>query len=249
MMNENVKLHHGDCLEVMDKLIEQGVKVDVVITDPPYLHNKGGNGGGHTKIANSKMYSKDSMVMKHMSNFTPEYLETFMDKSKKISNKINIFAFCNDSLVPFYCNWAIKNNLKYTILVWEKPLSILNRERYSTNLEYIVRVYGKGTALRKIDFQKFPEKKDYYSKYRKFNQYRGHNKLHPAQKPYDYIVGLVELNSDENDVVLDPFMGSGSTGVACVNTNRKFVGIELDENYFKIAEERIHKALIEKENI
>ena len=234
-----IKLIHGDCLEIMDRLILDGVKVDCIITDPPYLHNKGGNGGGNTKMANSKMYSKESMVMKEMSNFTPEYLEEFMDKSKQILNKINIFAFCNDSLVPYYCNWAIKNKLKYTILTWEKPLSILNRERYSTNLEYIVRVYGKGTALRKLDFDKHPEKKDYYSKTRKFNQYRGKDKLHPTQKPYDYIIGLVELNSDEQDTILDPFMGSGTTGIACMNTGRNFIGIELDKGYFKIATERI----------
>lgn len=52
---------------------------------------------------------------------------------------------------------------------------------------------------------------------------------------------LIENSSKENDIVLDPFMGSGSTGVACVNTNRNFIGVELDENYFNIAKERINK--------
>ena len=60
---------------------------------------------------------------------------------------------------------------------------------------------------------------------------------------------LLKIHSNENDLILDPFMGSGTTAIASINTSRKFIGIELDDNYFKIAEERIHKALIEKENI
>ena len=72
--------------------------------------------------------------------------------------------------------------------------------------------------------------------------------LHPTQKPYEVMNYLIETYTKENDIILDCFMGSGSTGVACVNTNRDFIGIELDENYFNIAKERIDKALKEKQN-
>ena len=71
------------------------------------------------------------------------------------------------------------------------------------------------------------------------------SKLHPTMKDIKIIKHLVELLSNENDVVLDCFMGSGTTGVACVNTNRNFIGIELDEKYFKIAKERIEKISLE----
>lgn len=64
--------------------------------------------------------------------------------------------------------------------------------------------------------------------------------LHPTQKPVALLEYLVKTYSNENDIILDNCMGSGSTGVACVNTNRNFIGIELDEKYFKIAEERIN---------
>ena len=64
-------------------------------------------------------------------------------------------------------------------------------------------------------------------------------KLHPTQKPTSLLEYLINTYSNEYDVVLDNCMGSGSTGVACINTNRKFIGIELDEKYFMIAEERI----------
>lgn len=67
-------------------------------------------------------------------------------------------------------------------------------------------------------------------------------RFHPTQKPINLLKRIIKASSNENDVVLDCFMGSGSTGVACINTNRNFIGIELDDNYFKIAEERINKA-------
>ena len=67
-------------------------------------------------------------------------------------------------------------------------------------------------------------------------------RLHPTQKPIDLLEYLIRTYTNEGETVLDFTMGSGSTGVACINTNRKFIGIELDENYFKTAKERIDKA-------
>ena len=68
------------------------------------------------------------------------------------------------------------------------------------------------------------------------------NRLHPTQKPITLLEYLIKTYTKENEIVLDFTMGSGSTGVACINTNRNFIGIELDDNYFKIAEDRINKA-------
>ena len=66
-------------------------------------------------------------------------------------------------------------------------------------------------------------------------------RVHPTQKPTELMQMLIENYTNENDLILDCFMGSGSTGVACMNTNRKFIGIELDKNYFNIAKERIEE--------
>ena len=70
-----------------------------------------------------------------------------------------------------------------------------------------------------------------------------------TQKPVDLLEYLIKTYTNENEVVLDNCMGSGSTGVACVNTNRKFIGIELDETYFNIAKERIEEAVKKKEEL
>lgn len=72
----------------------------------------------------------------------------------------------------------------------------------------------------------------------KFNNVIG-TKLHPTEKPVDLHRFYISNSSNENDVVLDPFVGSGSTGIACIEENRKFIGVEIDEQYFKIAEERM----------
>ena len=69
------------------------------------------------------------------------------------------------------------------------------------------------------------------------------NRLHQSQKPVELCKKVILNSSKENDTVLDSFMGSGSTGVACVQTNRNFIGFELEENFYKIAEKRISEAL------
>ena len=74
------------------------------------------------------------------------------------------------------------------------------------------------------------------------NNINGKNKLHPTQKPVELLSILIKNSSKVGDIVLDPFMGSGSTGVACKELNRDFIGIELDEKYFNIAKERIDKS-------
>ena len=76
----------------------------------------------------------------------------------------------------------------------------------------------------------------------KFNSIFGRGALHPTQKPVDLLEYLIKTYTNEYELVLDFTMGSGSTGVACLNTNRRFIGIELDENYFNIAKERIEDA-------
>ena len=97
----------------------------------------------------------------------------------------------------------------------------------------------------------FTEDKVYTQYYPKaiieFSNASQKDKLHPTQKPLDLITKLILQSSNEGDLVLDPFMGSGTTAIACMNTNRKYIGFELDKHYCEIANERIQKALAKKE--
>lgn len=235
------RLINGDCYYELRNIPNNSI--NLVVTDPPYLHNKGGGKThgteGKSKIANSSMYNFDSKMMRDMSSFGEEQVSVLLYEFKRVMSKMNCYIFCNDTLLPYYLNWALKNNKKWTVLCWEKPLSILNRNRFSQNIEYIVRIYDKGTALNLLDIEKYPEKKEYYSKVRRMCQVKGKDKMHPTQKPEEYIQGIIELSSNEGDIVLDPFMGSGTTCVVAKKLNRNYIGIEKDNTYFKIAEGRL----------
>lgn len=211
------------------------VKCDIVITDPPYLHEKGGRG----KLLLGDSLDREKFNMKELGSFGKENIYDFLDATECLMKKPQWYIFCSEKQLVYYLDWCVQKKYKYNILTWNKPISVMNRERYSTNIEYIVRIYTNGCALNKIDLDKQPEKTIFYSKYKSYSQVRGNGKLHPSQKPVQLLRELIELSTKENDVVLDPFMGSGSTGVACLNTNRNFIGIELDKRYFDIAKQRI----------
>ena len=237
-----MKLINEDCFKYLETLTKDD-NIKLVLTDPPYLHNKGGGKTagteGKSKIANSSIFKFDSFMMNEMSSFGENEVNFLLDNFKRIMKKMNCFIFCNDTLIPYYTMWSVNNKKKFTVLTWEKPLSILNRNRFSQNLEYIVRIYDNGTALNLLDIKKNPSKKQYYSKTRKLNSPK--NKTHPTQKPLEYLKGIIELTTLENDLVLDCFMGSGSTGVACNDLKRNFLGIEVNNEYFNIAKKNIEK--------
>lgn len=133
-----------------------------------------------------------------------------------------------------YCRWAELNGYYSTILVWEKPLSIISKNRFSQNAEFIIRVYEHGTGLQKL------EESQPYSRVKKHMPVKGKNKLHPTEKPISLMEELILLNSVEGSVVLDPFMGSGTTGVASINNGRVFIGAERDSTYYEVARNRLN---------
>ena len=229
-------LLNKDCFDVLCDFTELD-NIDVVLTDPPYLHNKGGGKtpetGKNSHIAKSGLFNFGSDMMKNMSSFTEGDIYVMLGEMKRFMTKMNCFFFCNDTLIPFYTSWANENRKKFTVLVWQKPLSILNKNRFSQNIEYIVRIYDNGTALNKI------EQNEFYSKVHNDKPVVGKEKLHPTQKPVTLMEKFILLTTPQGGIVLDPFMGSGTTGVACKNLDRRFIGVELDEVYYGVAVKRI----------
>ena len=119
----------------------------------------------------------------------------------------------------------------FSILVWEKPVSIINKNRYSQNIEYIIRIYDYGTALNKVSQNEFYNRVQHVSPVS--------TKHHPTEKPVALIERIVELNTKEGDVVCDPFIGSGSTAIAAIRRNRKYIGFEVNKEYYDVAMNRI----------
>ena len=237
--DERYKLYQGDCLEVMDELISLGVKFDAIITDPPY---------GTTACKWDNVIPFDEMWER-------------LNKLIKPNGAIVLFGS-----EPFSSALRMSNikNYKYD-WVWEKPQGVnplLAKKQPLNNIEYIHVFYkkqpiynpqfeygkpykitrDKKERLCEINNHIFKETttinegKRYPKRILKFKRETG---MHPTQKPVDLLEYLVKADTDEGDLVLDFTMGSGSTGVACMNTNRRFVGIELDEKYFNIAVDRL----------
>ena len=218
-----VELYQGDCLEAM-KNIEDG-KVDLVVTDPPY----GMNFQSHRrKEVYDKIKNDESL----------DWLDEFFEQANRVmKDNTAIYVFCSwhnvDKFkIAFEKYFKLKN-----ILVWVKNNHGSGdlKAAYAPRYEFVL--YGhKGRRL-------FEEKR--YDDVMFFD--KTGNKYHPTEKPVDFMELIVRNSSCEGDIILDPFMGSGSTGVAALNTDRDFIGIELDPTYFQIAKDRIEQAQLQKE--
>ena len=214
----SIDLRQGDCLELM-KDIPDG-SVDMILTDPPYgmdLTPQRSNAKFHgVKIANDNNLS-----------WTDSFFKECFRVTKK--NTCSMF-FCSHTCVAEFiisarsAGYEIKN-----LIVWDKGhFGMGGNWRPCHELVLICtkgRFVTKSNNLRTIiNFKKVHHTKA----------------VHPTEKPIDLLEHLIIEPDYDPDIILDPFMGSGSTGVAAKNLNRNFIGIELDEKYFEIAKRRIY---------
>lgn len=224
----------GDCLVEMEEL--PAYSFDLVLTDPPYLFTKN-NGEAATKgrkpLCNSPLYDYDQPeeVCLLKMRYGREEIEAWLDKTPRLMRRYNLYAFCSDEQIGYYQEWARKLGYKCGVLVWEKPVTIVSKGRWSQNVEFIVRIYENGTSLNKEADSGLYGRVLHYPYLRK--------KHHPTEKPLPLLENIIRLNSNVGDAVLDPFFGSGSTGVACQRLGRKFVGIERYRPYYEEAAKRL----------
>ena len=248
--DEKYKLYHGDCLEVMDKLIKDGVIVDAIITDPPF---------GTTAckwdsvIPFDEMWKRLNKLIKPNGAIVLFGNEPFSSALRMSNIKNYKYDWYWNKNRPSGVFTAKKQPLKAvdTISVFYKKQCVYNPqmiERTEEELKQLSKqsVYTSGSQTDGREWAKTANRHDNKFKYPRnslnhktvFN--RSKEKVpHPTQKPVDLMEYLIITYTNEGDLVLDFTMGSGSTGVACMNTDRRFIGIELDEKYFNIAKERI----------
>ena len=222
------ELWNGDCLELM-KNIPDG-SVDLVLTDPPYIVET--SGGGLYK-GESVKYNKEIEFMKN------GFSENVLEEICRIMKKINVYFFCSQKQIPILIDFFVnKKKCNWNLICWHKTNVVpACGNKYLTDTEYILFFREKGVKV----YGTYETKKTYYVT--PTNQKEKKLYGHPTIKPQEILKNLIVNSTTENGVVLDCFMGSGSTGVACVNTNRHFIGIELDEGYFNIAKKRIEEAV------
>ena len=211
----------GDCLERM-KEIESG-SVDMVLADPPYKMTKRGKSCRPNWMPDGM---GDNVFIGKVPDLTKWLPECF-----RVMRDGHIYIFTNTVSLQATLNSATAAGFKlHNILVMIKDTGMPNRWYYKqTELVLFLR---KGKAIPIADHT---SRDNFTCTMPK----KSNGKLHITQKPLDVIKKMITNSSQESMVVLDPFMGSGTTGVAAKNLNRKFIGIEFDQEYFKIAQERI----------
>ena len=208
----------------------------VMITDPPYNFTKSNcrktyKEGSKKLIAKSGLYDYDSDLCRIKVQFGEKEINAFLDQIPRLMVKMNAFIFCAEAQLSAYIAWAERHGYKFAILLWEKPLNIISKKRFSQNVEFIIRIYDQGTALNNV-----PDNELYN---RVFHSRVVTKKEHPTQKPTEIFERLIRLTTKEGDAVLDPFLGSGTTVVAAKRLGRVYVGIEKDERFYRIAENRL----------
>ena len=238
------KLYHGDCLEVMDKLIDENVLVDAIITDPPY---------GTTACKWDSVIPFDGMWERLNKLIKPNGVIVLFG-SEPFSSLLR-----TSNLKMYKYDWTwIKNQatnhlhakrmpLRKTENIsvfmkgssWYNPQKTHGHNPTNSSKGLSKGVVYHGTNVRDYeggDTTRMPIDIQY------FNCVSNYSKVHPNEKPIELLEYLIKTYTNENELVLDFTMGSGSTGIACQNLNRTFIGIELDKNYFSIAKERIEKS-------
>ena len=240
-----IKLMHGDCLELMDE-VPSG-SVDMILTDPPY---------GTTAckwdsvIPLDKMWEQLTRVIKKNGAIVLFGAEPF-SSTLRISNKDYKYDWIWEKNTGTNFLHAKRMPIRFTENIhvfiegssWYYPQKTIGHAPTNSGVgRNTGNVYSGNSKVnyKGGDTTRFPKN---IIEFKSVNNYK---RIHPTEKPVDLMEYLIKTYTNESETVVDFTMGSGTTGVACINTNRKFIGIEKDEGYFKIAEDRINEALKSK---
>jgi DNA modification methylase len=207
------RLYNQDCIEGLKEI--ESNSAELVLTDIPYtVISRDSNG---LRVLDKK--SADVM------NFD---LEDFLSEVVRVS-KGSIYVFCGTEQVSYIRNYLVKAGLSTRLIIWEKtnPSPMNGKYIWLSGVETCV--YGKfaGATFNehcKNSVLKFPA---------------GRSKIHHTEKPLKLFKYLVEVSSNEGDLIIDPCMGSGTTAIACMETKRNFIGFELNEEYYNKCMNRI----------
>jgi site-specific DNA-methyltransferase (adenine-specific) len=217
-----------DCLEGMREIPDSSI--DLLLTDPPYrIHAKSGGG-----LHNKREWLKN-VHNANIDEFDPiDFLVAVRPKLKAF----HAYIFCSKDLLLDYLYWVKNNDMNYEILIMGKnnPIPTKNN-KYLSDKEYCLFVREPG--------------KCYFDNTQPFQDYKTiqmvnvtKNEYHPAQKDVDYCKRLLRISTHPNDLVLDPFLGSGTTAVACKQLDRRYIGFENNQEYFDKAKMRLSQDVL-----
>ena len=223
-----------DCLEGLKLLPDKSV--DLIVTDPPYFLSMG-HAGSKTNAAKSDQLNSNR-TFNDLAICTPFYKQLFAEYARVLKEDGSFYFFTDFRGYGYYFPLINAALPVRNLIVWDKisgPGSF-----YSFAHEFIIFGTYKGKTKGGVGSNVW-RMKAFSSGAKSTNG----TKQHPTQKPWELIAKAIEDSTEPGAVVLDTFMGSGTTAVACVKTGRNYIGFELDEGYHAIAEQRIADALDE----
>lgn len=214
---KDIELYNDDCITIMGKFEDDSV--DLVLTDIPYGEVNRGN-SGLSQMKNSDKGKADILTFN---------LEKFCDEVYRLT-KSTAIIFCGNGQFSTIFNYFANKKGTVRQLIWEKtnPVPSNGKHIYLSGIENAVwfkKHGGTFNAFCKNTVFRYPIQS---------------NQIHPTEKNHKLLEELILDNSNEGDLVLDTCMGSGSTGIACLNTGRNFVGIELCEEFYNKAKDRLY---------
>ena len=224
------KIYNEDCLVGMKGIPDQSV--DLIVTDPPYKLTPRGSSGTMSGYWTNDI-TKKGKVFENNDVEIEDYLGEFYRILKDTSH---CYIMCNNLNLPHFFEVISKSKFNFVkLLVWDKCTKICGKY-YMGQVEHIFLLRKGGDKpindCGTSDILAFPNKKD--------KAYNGEN-IHDSQKPIGLFQTMIENSSKEGEIILDPFMGSGSTVVAAKQKNRKGIGIDKEFDYCKLAMHRVLK--------
>lgn len=217
---ETNKIHNVDCLKFMETMDSNSV--DLIVTDPPY-------GMNYQSSRRTDKHDKIGFDDPEDTNWVIPFLK---ESYRVLKDDSHIYIFCNDYLFGMFREWL--EHCGFTVkrtLVWVKNNHTSGdlEGDYANKTEWIIfahkgrRLLNDGRDTNVLNFNRESNTDD-----------------HPTPKPIDLLAFLIKKSSNEGDIVFDPFIGSGSTAIACKMLKRQYIGCEIDKKYFDIAEARIN---------
>jgi len=218
-------------------------KVKLIVTDPPYQFV-----GGKKKLANIKKKVRDDgkgdFFARGTNRRSLERIEStfgftfnpqnFLKEISRICIPFNAYIFTSKTLLEIYLRFARKHSLFYDILIWNVINAIpINKGHYLTDKNYCIFLRAKGAT-----FHSNLGYKNYLTVFTT-PSYPKKTTKHPTEKPLSFIRNMIQISSNPGDIILDPYIGSGTTCVAAEQTGRKWIGIDINKNYCKMARRRI----------
>lgn len=217
----------GNCYELIKKIPDKSI--DCVYIDIPYLYDE--NGGSYSDLG-KRIQKIDKEDLRGI-NRGIDY--SIFEELKRVMKKINLFIWCSKLQIHNILDYFDTDNIRFEILTWNKtnPTPSCNN-KWLPDIEYCLYFKEKGIPLN----DGYGLKSKWYLS--PINQNDKELYKHPTIKPLDLVKRHLLHTTQPNDIVLDCFCGSGTTCVACRETGRRFIGIEIDKEYHKIAVDRVN---------